>query len=160
MAEDGEEVVKLKGGEGNVGVCLRVIFLAFFVCAFGCTLASMAKCNFLTYEPSDPPPGVADTRPAILLNVSIATIGLYQYNADNEGCREITDDFDQLSKEFTAARAGAGLAAIFAAAALGLLLIDFLCCRFPGSRFFISLLSVCAFFGQSLTFLAFAAPVW
>ena len=161
MAEDGEEEGGLQRGIQGVGICLRVTFLVMLACAFCCTLASMANCNYITYEPREPPTSdVVDTRPDLLLNVSIVSIGLYQYDPDYDGCRKISDDFDQLAGQFTAAQIGVSLAAIFAAAALVLLLIDFLCCRFPCSRFEISLLCVLALVGQALTSLVFAAPIW
>lgn len=159
MVEDGKEG-GLKRWEGNIGVCLRVLFLAVIAGAFACSLASMSECNFFIFEPRDPPSGIVDTRPDLLLNISIATVGLYRYDPNYEGCREITDDFDQLSGQFTAARAGASLAAIFGVSGLGLLLVDLLCCRFPCSRLLISLLFVFAFVAQALTFLVFAAPIW
>jgi len=163
MAEDNvseEGGVKKTERRDNCGYLVRALFLALVAISLSCSLASLFKCNFFTYEPRQPPPGVADTTPALLLNISTTSIGLYKYDPGNEGCREITEDFDQLSGQFTAARVGVSFAALFSGVCLILLLIDLLCCRFFLFRFLVSLLLFLAVFGQALSFLVFAAPVW
>lgn len=88
--------LEMRRGDGNMGICMRFVFLIVGICAFSCSIAGMMKCNFVLYEPRDPPSGVEDTRPDKFLNITIATIGLFRYDVNYEGCREITDDFEQV----------------------------------------------------------------
>ena len=155
-----DEGLKLKCGEGNIGVLLRLVFICIAIGALSCSVACLGKCNFFIYEPRRPPDGVDDTRPDILLNVTIATVGLYRYDANNEGCRDIPDNFDQLAGAFLSAQIGSSLAVITGSVGLALILVDLICCRFPCGRILISIMFQVAFIGQLLGFLVFAAPIW
>lgn len=150
----------MKCGEGNIGIFLRILFLCIAIGALSCSIACLGKCNFFIYEPRTPPSGVDDTRPDLLRNVTIATVGLFRYDANNEGCRDIPDNFEQLSGGFVAAQVGSSLAVLTGAVGLALILVDLLCCRFPCGRFLISILFLVAFIGQLLGFLVYAAPIW
>jgi hypothetical protein len=149
----------MKFGEGNIGICMRIVFLSICIAGFAFSLAALGKCDFFIYEPRNPPSGVEDTRPGILENVTIANLGLFKYDFDGQGCRDIPENLDQLSGWFTTAQVGASLAVFLSAAALALLLVDLVCCRFPCSRLLISIFFLIAFICQALTFLVYAAPI-
>ena len=158
--KDDDGGVQMKCGEGNIGIFLRIIFICIAIGALSCSIACLGKCNVFIYEPRTPPNGVADTRPDILLNVTIATVGLFRYDANNQGCRDIPDDFDQLDGAFLAAQVGSSLAVIMGSVGLALILVDLICCRFPCGRILISIMFQVAFIGPLLGFLVYAAPIW
>ena len=136
---------------------LLVVAVAIAI-ALSSTTAS--SCEFLDWELGTIPEGKTSLVTNIG-NVTTASVGLFRWDPDGEGCRDISDDFDDalIGGWFTAARVGSSLALVLGIIGICLLGVDLLCCRFPCSRLFISTLFVAAAVSQALTFLVYAGEV-
>jgi hypothetical protein len=141
------------------GIVSRIIFLIFAVLGFVFSLLSLRGCDFILYRPGVPPPGTSDNRDPFFQNITTASVGLFKYDPDAEGCRDISDDIADLSWQWTTAQTCAILAFIFGVVALVLALIDFIFCRFPCSRILISFLFIAAFICQILTMLVYTSDL-
>jgi len=142
-----------------IWLCLRVIYIVFGAIGFICALAALMGCKFISYEPSDPPNNKNDTRPSEFIDLDYVEIGLFKYNRDQDGCRDISDDFDDLTWQWTMAQTCGCLAVIFSAAALVFLLVDLILCRFPCSRILIGFLFLAAFITECLVSLVYLARI-
>jgi hypothetical protein len=149
--------------EGNWGICLRILYLLFTGAGLACSIAALGSCNFFDYEPRTPPPGKTDKTPQFLLDMNItkSSVGLMRYDPDDEGCRDLSDDFSDsmMSGWYKTAQAGGYLAVILGFAAIVLVVVELSCCRFPCSRIMMNALLLMAFICQGLTFLVYVAPV-
>jgi len=141
-----------------VAICCRLIFLFIGAVGFIFSLAVIASCSYLEYSPRIPPVGVQDKRPLLFQNISSAAVGLFKYDPDYEGCRDISTVFNNLGLWKTAQVCGA-LSIVFAAVALACLLIDLLLIRFPCSRFLTGGFFFAACVAQCLVTLTYATKV-
>ena len=147
---------KLNLGQGNGGLCARFVYLFVAALTFCLALAAMSECRFYVYEPEEPTLGIEDDR---LINVTRAEIGIYRFNPNDEGCREIPDDLDYHAT-YKAVRVGAAFSILWSAISIAMVLIELVFCRFICSQQLIGgfFFSAAAF--QSMTVLVYASPVW
>jgi hypothetical protein len=137
-----------------------LFLLAFALTGFALSLSSFRGCDFFIYDLAPVPTGIEPDVRAGTENITYVKVGLHRYEAEGNGCRKLTDDFDIVDGFFTAARTGNALAILLSLVATILILFEFLCCRFPCSRVLITSLLVSAFFSQSLTFLVYVSDIW
>jgi hypothetical protein len=161
--ENEDDDVSLSFGQGNGGLCIRAGFLLLALFTFVCILTAMSSCRFLTYEGPRPSGGgtgtLSDTDSSRVINFTIADIGIYRYNPDLQGCRDIPDDIDY-SGTYKTVRTGAAFAILCAATSICLVFIELTCCRFPCSATLMSSFFFFAAIFQSLTFLMYNVEIW
>ena len=113
-------------------------------------------CDFILYKQAEIPQGEEPTSP-IPVNITRALIGLWRWDPEGNGCRDISQDFDGgVGVALTTARVGSSLALVLSIVAICLMGIDLLCCRFPCSRMILANLLLFACFAQCLTFVVYA----
>lgn len=142
------------------GIIIRIIF--FIVGAIGLVFSflTIGSCEFILVTPREAPVGVPDKRPSEFLNITIATVGLFDYNPNYEGCRSIEEDMGEyFTWQFGMARWCALVAALLGCIALFLSAVDVVLCRFVCSRVLISIMFLLAFMSQCLTMLVYASQV-
>lgn len=138
-------------------VCeIFVVFLRFMVAfaAIGSSIVALTECEFLHYVRQ------ADQKtfpPLLGPNTTEAKVGLFKWNPDDGGCRSVPSN--AISVELQVARIAGAIAIGIAACAIAIMWIEYLLCRFTGSRCINSTLFVISTVAQSLTFLIFSSDI-
>lgn len=145
-----------KEDKGQCGVIGRSFF---YICGFiglAFSLLVIFSCRFLSY--STIPGTVPSTLPPPFTLSVQANVGLFRWDSTDEqledtGCVYYTNnEIDNFDSAFRTAQIVGYVSVICVAIALLLSTIEFVCCRFCCSKFFLSFFMICAMVTQSLTF--------
>jgi hypothetical protein len=145
-----------KEDKGQCGVIGRSFF---YICGFiglAFSLLVIFSCRFLSY--STIPGTVPSTLPPPFTLSEQANVGLFRWDSTDEqledtGCVYYTNnEIDNFDSAFRTAQIVGYVSVICVAIALLLSTIEFVCCRFCCSKFFLSFFMICAMVTQSLTF--------
>lgn len=150
---------KKDGDKGQCGVVGRVFFYIFGFIGIAFSLLTVFSCKFLSYTTLS---GVVpSTLPSPFTLSDSANVGLFRWdNRDEEvedtGCVYYTnEEFAGFDSAMRTAQIVGYVAVICSALALLLSTIEFVCCRFCCSKFFMSFLMICGMVTQALTFALF-----
>lgn len=130
---------------------IRVNLIIGAVSAAALSMATLGSCDFAVYQVR---PGNTIPVPA-QINATSVSFGLVSWDPYNTGCVRYTKDLE--STLVLTAQVGGFVGASAGFVVLLILLVEFVCCRFWCSRFFVCLLLILALIGQSLTFLLYAS---
>lgn len=143
-----------KKDDNNCGLISRVFvyILGFIGIAF--SLLTVFSCQFISY--STIPGAVPNTLPSPFLVSESASVGLFRWDNkedDNDSCTYYTNDqINNFDSAFRTAQIVGYVAVLCAGLSLLLATVEFVCCRFCCSKFFLSFLMIFAMITQALTF--------
>lgn len=143
------------------GVIGRVFVYIFGFIGIAFSLLTVFSCQFVSYFTLDG--AVPNTLPSPFTLTDTANVGLFRWDnldeeVENTGCVYYTnDEINSFDSAFRTAQIVGYVAVICAALALFLGTIEFVCCRFCCSKFFMSFLMIFAMITQALTFAIYTA---
>ena len=155
---------KKDGDSGQCGVIGRVFFFILGFIGLAFSLLTVFSCRFISY--STILGEIPSTLPPPFLSSGQANVGLFRWDNRDEdvedtGCVYYTNDqIKNFDSAMRTAQIVSYVAVICAGLALFLSTIEFVCCRFCCSKFFLSFFMVFAMITQGLTFAIYASDMW
>ena len=150
-----------KEDKGQCGVIGRSFFYICGLIGLAFSLLTIFSCEFLNY--STIPGTVPSTLPQPFTLSEQANVGLFRWDSTDDqfgdtGCVYYTkDEIDDFDSTFRTAQTLGFVSCICVVIALLLSTIEFVCCRFCCSKFFLSFFMICAMVTQALTFALWTA---
>ena len=151
----------INGDKGQCGVIGRVFFYIFGFIGIAFSLLTVFSCEFISYRTT--PGKVPSALPYPFLLSESANVGLFRWDNLDEGIENdacvyyTTDQIKSFDSAFRTAQIVGYIAVICAGVALLLSTIEFVCCRFCCSKFFLSFLMLAGMITQALTFAIYTA---
>jgi len=152
---------KKEGDNGKCGVIGRVFFYLFGFIGIAFSLLTVFSCKFISYSTLSG--GIPENLPSPFVLSDQANVGLFRWanrdeNVEDTGCEYYTNDqINNFDSAFRTAQIVGYVAVICAGVALLLSTIEFVCCRFCCSKFFLSFFMIFGMITQALTFAIYTA---
>lgn len=143
----------------NCGVIGRIFVYIFGFIGIAFSLLTVFSCEFISYSPNA---GIlVTTLPPPFLNSQNARVGLFRWqnlDIENSSCVYYTNDqINGFDSSFRAAQIFSYVAVLCAGVSLLLSTVEFVCCRFCCSKFFLAFFMSFALITQGLTFAIYEA---